>query len=64
MPQDFQTLDQLQLSEPLLSLYRARQFIADPDVLESLDSLILLITKRIIRGKMSISSPEEDSPDG
>lgn len=46
-------LDELQDQEPLLSLYRARQSITDIEVLELLDSLILLITKRLIRGKMS-----------
>jgi hypothetical protein len=61
---DVPPIDELQLLEPPVSHYRARRFISDPDVLEYLDSLILLTTKRIIRGKQSTEEPAEESTNG
>jgi hypothetical protein len=37
--------------EPLVSLYRARESITDPVALELLDSLILLVTKQLLKEK-------------
>lgn len=58
-PRDISLLDELRYSEPLLSLYRAREYISDPEVLDYLDSLIVLTTKRIIRGKLPIAVQAE-----
>jgi hypothetical protein len=40
---------ELSQREPLISLYRARDFISEPDVRELLDSLIVLVTKRMMK---------------
>jgi hypothetical protein len=42
-------LDRIKQQEPLVSLYRARESITDPAALELLDSLILLVTKQLLK---------------
>lgn len=43
---------ELASQEPLASLYRAREHLSDPHLLEMLDAIIVLIVKRAIKAKL------------